>query len=147
MNRILGLIDRMYNEAKALSWLGLVLGMILICQCQEIPPGSFSASPGSLTFGNVRLGNCDSAPVTITHLEPRGFTIYTTRPRFTTSSFSVTYLDAPDTADIYSYGASKTLTVHFCPQENGLIRDTLRIGDRDTTGDRIRIPLQGVGVP
>jgi hypothetical protein len=94
-----------------------------------------TASPASLSFGQVALGSKSTLPVTITNTRSWGLTLSLAQvvgSQFTTSGMAFPYVLGP--------GQSATLNVTFAPQAGGEVGGSVFI-----VGSGLNIPLVGTG--
>jgi hypothetical protein len=102
-------------------------------------PGSLSANPTSLGFGNVQTGSTGSLSETVTNTG--GATVTITQANVTPSTFSVTGLNLPTTL---TGGQSVTFTVHFAPTSAGSVTGTLSLAS-NASNSPTAISLSGTG--
>ena len=102
-------------------------------------PGSLSANPTSLGFGNVQTGSTGSLSETVTNTG--GATVTITQANVTPSTFSVTGLNPPTTL---TGGQSVTFTVHFAPTSAGSVTGTLSLVS-NASNSPTAISLSGTG--
>src|SRR5262249_39631976 len=85
-----------------------------------VAPGTLSANPSSLAFGNVQTGNTGSLSETVTNTG--GATVSITQANVTGSGFSVAGLTVPTTL---TASQSVTFTVKFGPASAGAATGSL----------------------
>jgi Abnormal spindle-like microcephaly-assoc'd, ASPM-SPD-2-Hydin len=109
-------------------------------QSTENPlPGTLSAAPGSVTFGNVQVGTTQSQSNTLSNTGGASLTI--TKADVSGTGFSIADLTLPLTL---SPGASKVFTVVFAPQSPGSASGTLVLTNSDSS--TLSVPLSGTAV-
>ena len=94
-----------------------------------------TASPASLSFGQVALGSKSTLPVTITNQRSSGLTLSLAQvvgSQFATSGMAFPYVLGP--------GKSATLNVTFTPQASGEVGGSVFM-----VGVGLNIPLMGIG--
>lgn len=105
-----------------------------------VAPGTLSANPTNLTFGNVEVGKNKSLSETLTNSGGSDVTI--SSETITGAGFSVTGLNLPLTL---VPGDKVTFSVKFAPQSNGTVNGTLTINS-DASNPSLQIPLSGTGI-
>jgi hypothetical protein len=105
-----------------------------------VTPGTLSANPTSLSFGNVQTGSSSTLSETITNTGGSSVTI--TQATTTGAGFSISGLSLPLTL---TAGQSKTFSVTFAPQSVGSVNGNLAIIS-DASNPTLNIPLSGTGV-
>jgi len=97
--------------------------------------GSVTASPSSLSFGQVAVGSKASLQLVLTNSQSKKMRISSVQT--TTNLFSISGPAFPLTL---SGGGSVTLTVTFTPKSSGLVGDSVSVA-----GSSVSIPLTGTG--
>ncbi|MFY9559980.1 MAG: choice-of-anchor D domain-containing protein, partial [Terriglobales bacterium] len=105
-----------------------------------VAPGSLTANPSSVNFGNVIIGNSQTVPVTVTNTG--GVTVTISAAAATGTGFSFTGPNLPATL---TPGQSTTFSATFSPSAAGSRSGTLTITS-DANNPTLAIPLSGVGV-
>jgi glyoxylate utilization-related uncharacterized protein len=105
-----------------------------------LAPGSLTASPSSVSFGNVVIGNSKTVPVTVTNTGGTSVTI--SAAATTGNSFSFTGPSLPVTLN---GGQSATFNAIFTPPSAGNKNGSLTITS-NANNPTLTIPLQGTGV-
>jgi hypothetical protein len=109
--------------------------MLLNVEGTGVTSAPATASPASLSFGQVALGSKSTLPITITNIRPWALTL-TSAPvigsQFTASGMAFPYTLNP--------GQSATLDVTFAPQAGGEVGGSVFI-----VGIGLNIPLTGTG--
>jgi len=105
-----------------------------------VTPGTLSASPASLSFGNVQVGNSSSLTDTLTNTGGTALTI--SAASASGSGFSFTGLTLPLTLNA---GQSTSLTVSFAPTASGAASGNLSITS-NASDSTLTIALSGTGV-
>jgi hypothetical protein len=103
-------------------------------------PGQLSASPTSLSFGNVQIGSSSTKSETLTNSGGTAITI--SQANVTGAGYSVSGLTLPATL---AAGQSVGFTVTFSPTTGGAANGTLAIVS-DAPGSPLNIGLTGTGV-
>ncbi|MGA8732831.1 MAG: choice-of-anchor D domain-containing protein, partial [Terriglobales bacterium] len=106
-----------------------------------VAPGTLSANPTSLSFGNVQTGNNQTLSETVTNSGGSSITI--TQAGVTGSGFSVTGLNLPLT--LASGQSSPAFNVVFAPQATGAASGALSLSS-NASDPTLSIPLSGTGV-
>jgi Abnormal spindle-like microcephaly-assoc'd, ASPM-SPD-2-Hydin len=101
-------------------------------------PGSLAASPASLSFGNVQVGNSQTLQETVTN--SGGLSVTITQANVP-SGFTVTGLTLPATVGA---GQSTSFSVKFSPQSGGPASGNLSIIS-DASNSTLSVPLSGSG--
>ena len=104
---------------------------------QNTKPGQLTVAPASISFSNVKVGNNQSQPATMTNSGGSSLTVNTAAA--TGTGFSVTGLSLPLTLNV---GQSQGFTVIFAPQSNGTINGNLAIANTGST-PTVNVPLAG----
>jgi Abnormal spindle-like microcephaly-assoc'd, ASPM-SPD-2-Hydin len=102
--------------------------------------GALTANPTSVNFGNVTVGNNQTAPVTVTNTGGESVTLSSVVA--SGSGFSVTGATPPITL---SAGQSDTFNVIFTPSAAGAASGTLTIKS-NASNTTLSVPLSGTGV-
>jgi hypothetical protein len=102
-------------------------------------PGTLSANPTSLSFGNVQVGNNASLSETLTNTG--GTTVNISQANVTGSGFSITGLSLPTTL---TAGQSVTFTATFAPAATGAASGNVAIVS-DASNSTLNIPTSGTG--
>ena len=105
-----------------------------------VAPGSLTATPSSVNFGNVMIGNSQTVPVTVTNTGGVTVTISAAATTGTGFSFSGPILPATLAA-----GQSTTFNAIFSPTSSGSKTGNLAITS-DANNPTLNVPLSGVGV-
>jgi hypothetical protein len=105
-----------------------------------LAPGSLSANPPSVNFGNVILGNDQSLPETLTNTS--GSTVTITQVAVSGSGFSISGLNLPVTLPA-NQGAN--FSVQFSPQSAGQAIGSLNVTS-NASNPTLVVPLSGSGV-
>jgi len=105
-----------------------------------LAPGSLTANPSSVNFGNVIIGNSQTVPVTVTNTG--GVSVTISAAAATGTGFSFTGPNLPATLGA---GQSATFNATFSPSAAGSHSGTLTITS-DANNPTLAIPLFGVGV-
>ena len=101
-------------------------------------PGQLTASPSSLSFGNVQTGTSQSLNDTITNTGQSSLTI--SQITVTGTGYGITGISTPLTLEV---GQSVSLTVHFAPASEGAVSGNIAFATSNGTAN---IPLSGTGV-
>lgn len=114
---------------------------------QVVKPGedlpNIDASPTSLDYGSVRVGNAKTLDVTISNTGNATLNITSTAIVGTDpGQFSIV---SGGGADLLAPGASKTISVRFKPSLTGAKSASLRIRSNDTVEPTLDVPLSGTG--
>ena len=102
--------------------------------------GALTANPTSVNFGNVTVGNNETAPVTVTNTGGESVTLSSVVA--SGSGFSVTGATPPITL---SAGQSATFNVIFTPSAAAAASGTLTIKS-NASNTTLSVPLSGTGV-
>ena len=102
--------------------------------------GTLSASPASVSFGNVNLNTSSSRTVTVTN--SGGAPVTVSGVSISGTGFSLTPVSTPFTL---AAGTSKTLTATFAPMVAGSASGTIVVTS-NATNPTLSIPLAGTGV-
>jgi hypothetical protein len=105
-----------------------------------VAPGSLTANPSSVNFGNVIIGNTQSVPVTVTNTG--GVSVTISAAAATGTGFSFTGPSLPATV---AAGQSATFDAIFSPLAAGSRSGALTITS-NANNPTLAIPLSGVGV-
>jgi hypothetical protein len=105
-----------------------------------LTPGTLSAKPSGLNFGNVQLGNSKGQTVTLANSGGSSVTI--SQANLSSSSFDVNGLTLPLTVNV---GQSTVFDVVFSPQVGGSLTGSLAIVS-NASNSTLNIPLSGTGV-
>jgi hypothetical protein len=105
-----------------------------------LTPGALTANPSSANFGNVTVGNNQTAPVTVTNTGGESVTLSSAVA--SGSGFSVTGANPPITL---SAGQGATFNVIFTPSAAGAASGTLTINS-NASNTTLSVPLSGTGV-
>jgi len=103
-------------------------------------PGALSASPTSLSFGNVQIGGSSAKSETLTN--NGGTTINISQANVTGAAYSVSGLTLPATL---AAGQSVGFTVTFSPTTSGAANGNIAVVS-DAPGSPLNIALSGSGV-
>jgi hypothetical protein len=103
---------------------------------QDPPPGTLSAAPATINFGNVQIGTSQSQTETLTNTGGSSLTI--TQATFTGSDFSATGLDLPL---ILAPAQSATFSVIFTPTSGSASGSLVLTSDASS----LTITLSGSG--
>jgi hypothetical protein len=106
-----------------------------------VTPGTLSANPTSLPFGNVQVGSTASLSETVTNTG--GTTVTISNASVTGTGFSITGLTVPSTL---TAGQSVTFTAKFSPAATGAASGNLAITS-DASNSTLNIALSGSGTP
>lgn len=128
-----GIMDdlRLYNVA---------LTATQIQQIFDSGAGTLSASPTSLNFGSVNVGDFLSLPVTITNTGTSPVTVSSIT--IAGSEFSLSPVSTPFTLQ---HMGSKQLTVTFSPTVAGAASGTVTVNS-NASDPQLNIPLSGTGI-
>ncbi len=102
--------------------------------------GTLTASPSSLAFGNVNVGNFLSLPVTVTNTGSSPVTVSSVT--IAGAEFSLSPIQTPFT--LQQMGSAQ-LTVTFSPTQTGTASGTVTVVS-NATNPQLSIPLSGTGV-
>jgi Abnormal spindle-like microcephaly-assoc'd, ASPM-SPD-2-Hydin len=102
-------------------------------------PGTLSAAPASVSFGNVQVGTSQNQSNTVSNTG--GATVTVTKADVTGAGFSITGLTLPFTL---SPAVGKTFSVVFAPQSVGSVSGTLVFTNSDSS--TFSVPLSGTAV-
>jgi len=105
-----------------------------------VTPGTLSANPASLAFGNVQVGNNSRLSDTLTNTGGSSVTI--SQANVTGAGFSISGLSLPVTL---TPNQSVTFTAKFAPTVAGSASGTLAIVS-DASNSPLNIPLSGTGL-
>lgn len=105
-----------------------------------LAPGSLTANPTSVSFGNVIIGSSKTVAVTVTNTG--GVNVTISNAATTGASFSFTGPNLPLTLGA---GQSTTFNTIFTPPSAGTKNGSLTITS-DANNPTLTVPLQGVGV-
>jgi hypothetical protein len=105
-----------------------------------LPPGTLSANPATLAFGNVQTGSSKTLSQTLTNSGGSSLTI--SQASVTGNGFSVTGLTLPLTLNA---GQGTTFNVQFSPQLNGSVSGNLALTS-NASNSTLNISLSGTGV-
>jgi Abnormal spindle-like microcephaly-assoc'd, ASPM-SPD-2-Hydin len=109
-------------------------------QSQNAQSGDLTASPASVSFGNVQIGTSQTLSDTLTNTGTSDLTI--TLATASSAAFSAAGLTLPLTL---SAGQSATFTVVFSPQASGAASGNLTLTNNGS-GSSLVIALSGTGV-
>jgi hypothetical protein len=104
------------------------------------PAGALTASPTSMNFGNIQVGQNPSAAETVTNTGNASITISAIAVSGT--GFTVTGMTTPATL---AAGQSGTFIVHFIPTSAGAVSGNVTVTST-ATNPTLTIPLSGAGV-
>ena len=104
-----------------------------------VTPGTLTANPSSLSFGNVQVGNNQTLSETVTNVGGASATI--SQDTVTGTAFSVTGLNPPV---ILTSGQSITFSVIFTPPSAGSASGNLAVSS-NASNPTLNIPLSGTG--
>ena len=104
---------------------------------QNTKPGQLAVTPTTISFSNVKVGNNQSQPATMTNSGGSSLTVSTVTA--TGTGFSVSGLSLPLTLGA---GQSHGFTVIFAPQTTGTIKGNLAIANTGST-PTINVSLSG----
>jgi Abnormal spindle-like microcephaly-assoc'd, ASPM-SPD-2-Hydin len=104
-----------------------------------VTPGTLTANPSSLGFGNVQVGNNQTLSETVTNVGGSSVTI--SQDTVTGTAFSVTGLNPPV---ILTSGQSMTFSVIFTPSSAGSASGSLAVAS-NASNPTLNIPLSGTG--
>ncbi len=104
-----------------------------------VTPGTLTANPSSLNFGNVQTGNNQTLSETVTNVGGSSVTI--SQDTVTSTAFSVTGLNPPV---ILTSGQSITFSVIFTPSSAGSASGNLAVAS-NASNRTVNIPLSGTG--
>jgi hypothetical protein len=104
-----------------------------------VTPGSLSANPSSVSFGNVQVGNNQTLSEAVTNVGGSSVTI--SQDTVTSTAFSVTGLNPPV---ILTSGQSITFSVTFAPSSSGSASGNLAVAS-NASNRTLNIPLSGTG--
>ncbi len=105
-----------------------------------VASGEIAASPASVAFGNVMIGNSQTVPVTVTNTG--GVTVTISAAAASGTGFSFTGPGLPATL---AAGQSTTFNPIFSPTSSGNKTGNLAITS-DANNPTLNVPLSGVGV-
>ncbi len=124
----------------------MVAGLLGLAGCQGLGgkaqdqgPGVLTASPSSLSFGNVQTGTSQSKNAAVTNTGQSALTI--SQITVTGAGFSITGITAPLTL---TPGDSPAFTVQFAPATQGTVTGNIAF---TTDNGTVNLPLSGAGVP
>lgn len=118
---------------------GVSTGKSNVQTTQNPLPGTLSAAPGSVTFGNVQVQTTQSQSNTLSNTGGTSLTI--TKADVSGTGFSLADLALPLTL---SHGVSKVFSVVFAPQSLGIASGTLVLTNSDSS--TLSVPLSGTAV-
>lgn len=118
---------------------GLSTGKSNVQTTENPLPGTLSAAPNTVSFGNVQVGTSQSQSNTLSNAGGTSLTV--TNADVTGAGFSITGLTLPLTL---SPGAGKSFSVVFAPQSAGSAGGTLVFTNSDSS--TLSIPLSGTAV-
>ncbi|MGC1435376.1 MAG: choice-of-anchor D domain-containing protein [Terriglobales bacterium] len=104
-----------------------------------VAPGSLTANPSGLSFGNLQVGNNQTLSETVTNVGGSSVTI--SQDTVTGTAFSVTGLNPPV---ILTSGQSITFSVSFTPSSAGSASGNLAVAS-NASNPTLNIPLSGTG--
>ena len=104
-----------------------------------VAPGTLTANPTSLPFGNVQVGNNATLSETLTNTG--GATVTISQANVTGTGFSITGLTLPNTL---TSGQSVTFTAKFTPAAAGAVSGNLAVVS-DASNSTLNIALSGTG--
>ncbi len=104
-----------------------------------VAPGSLSANPTSLAFGNIQVGGTSSKSETVTNTG--GATVTLSQANVTGAGYSVSGLTLPTTL---AASQSVTFTVTFAPTAAGTVNGNLSLVS-DASNSPLGIALSGTG--
>ncbi|MGA9963720.1 MAG: choice-of-anchor D domain-containing protein [Terriglobales bacterium] len=104
-----------------------------------VAPGSLTANPSGLSFGNLQVGNNQTLSETVTNVGGSSVTI--SQDTVTGTAFSVTGLNPPV---ILTSGQSITFSVSFTPSSAGSASGNLAVAS-NASNPTLKIPLSGTG--
>jgi Abnormal spindle-like microcephaly-assoc'd, ASPM-SPD-2-Hydin len=104
-----------------------------------VMPGTLTANPSSLSFGNVQIGNNQTLSETVTNVG--GASVIISQDTVTGSAFSVTGLTFPSTL---TSGESITFSVIFTPSSAGSTSASIAIAS-NASNSTLNVPLSGTG--
>jgi len=105
-----------------------------------VAANQIGASPTSVNFGNVMVGNSQTSPATLTNIGSGGVTISQTA--LSNSAYAISGLPLPVTLNA---GQSLTFNVIFTPQASGSSSGNLAVFS-DAGNGQLNIGLAGAGV-
>ena len=121
-----------------------------------VAPGQLTASPGSLAFGNVGVGQSQAKAVTLTN--SGGTSVTVSQASVSSAAFSITGLTLPVTIDA---GQSAAFNVVFAPKSAGAINGSVALngvssltmkskkhsaGAQDTAPASVALSVSGDGI-
>jgi Abnormal spindle-like microcephaly-assoc'd, ASPM-SPD-2-Hydin len=104
-----------------------------------VAPGTLTANPASLSFGNVQVGNNQTLSETVTNVGGSSVTI--SQYSVTGAAFTVTGLNPPVTL---TSGQSITFSVIFTPSSAGSASGNLALAS-NASNPTLNVPLLGTG--
>ena len=104
-----------------------------------VAPGSLTANPSSLSFGNVQINNNQTLSETVTNVGSSSVTI--SQDTVTGTAFSVAGLNPPLTL---TSGESITFSVIFTPSSAGSANGNLAVAS-NASNPTLNVPLSGTG--
>ncbi len=113
---------------------------VLTLSGSGVASGEIAASPASVAFGNVMIGNSQTVPVTVTNTG--GVTVTISAAAATGTGFSFTGPGLPATL---AAGQSTTFNAIFSPTSSGNKTGNLAITS-DANNPTLNVPLSGAGV-
>ena len=102
--------------------------------------GTLTATPPSLSFGNINVGSSSALNVTVTN--SGGTSVTVSNVAISGAEFSMTSVTTPF---ILAPGGTKQLTAKFSPTVAGSANGTITVTS-DATNPTLSIPLSGTGV-
>ena len=104
-----------------------------------VAPGSLTANPSTLTFGNVQVNNSQTLSETVTNVGSSSVTI--SQDVITGTTFSVAGLNPPLTL---TSGESITFSIIFTPSSAGSVIGNLAVTS-NASNPTLNVPLSGTG--
>jgi Abnormal spindle-like microcephaly-assoc'd, ASPM-SPD-2-Hydin len=104
---------------------------------QNTKPGQLTVTPASISFSNVKVGNNQSQPATMTNSGGSSLTV--SQVTATGTGFSVNGLSLPL---ILAAGQNQAFTVIFTPQSSGTVKGKLAIANTGSTST-VNVILSG----
>lgn len=101
--------------------------------------GVLTASPASLSFGNVQVGSSQALSETLTNTGASSLTIY--NDKSTGSGYTISGITLPVTLAV---GQSYTFSVTFTPTTSGTVSGSASVGSKNWVNS-FAIPLTGTG--
>ena len=121
------------------SWSGSPVTVILPVSGTGVGSGQLTATPSSLVFGSVQVGNAQTLAETLTNSGGASVTISAVSA---TSSFTASGLSLPLTL---SAGQSASFNVAFSPTSSGTVSGSMTITS-NASNPALKVPLSGTGV-